>query len=84
MTIEPVATPTNSPEPRLSEQTPPDDNRAPHPLPWGDPELPLDEEKPEEVMMENKRQLCVYTHTYTQLLYVHISNQVCLSNQGES
>ncbi|XP_011488426.1 protein TALPID3 isoform X2 [Oryzias latipes] len=54
---EPVATPTNSPEPRLSEQTPPDDNRAPHPLPWGDPELPLDEEKPEEVMMENKRQL---------------------------
>ncbi|XP_024126616.1 protein TALPID3 isoform X3 [Oryzias melastigma] len=54
---DPVATPTNSPEPRLSEQTPSDVHQAPPPLHWEDSELPLDEEKPEEVMMENKQQL---------------------------
>ncbi|XP_074484717.1 protein TALPID3-like isoform X2 [Sebastes fasciatus] len=45
---EPVATPTSSPEPTHSAGSPPADHQAPPPLTWGDAELPLDEERPEE------------------------------------
>nr|XP_046268461.1 protein TALPID3 isoform X2 [Scatophagus argus] len=45
---EPVATPTSSPEPTHPPGSPPVLCHAPPPLPWGDAELPLDEERPEE------------------------------------
>ncbi|XP_041810325.1 protein TALPID3 isoform X2 [Chelmon rostratus] len=45
---ETVATPTPSPEPAHSAGSPPAVLRAPPPLTWGDAELPLDEERPEE------------------------------------
>ncbi|XP_044022437.1 protein TALPID3 isoform X2 [Siniperca chuatsi] len=45
---EPVATPTSSPEPAHSAGSPPAVHQAPPPLTWGDAELPLDEERPEE------------------------------------
>ncbi|GLD68913.1 protein TALPID3-like isoform X1 [Lates japonicus] len=45
---EPVATPTPSPEPAPSAGSPPVLHQAPPPLPWGDTELPLAEERPEE------------------------------------
>ncbi|XP_018530313.2 protein TALPID3 isoform X3 [Lates calcarifer] len=45
---EPVATPTPSPEPAPSAGSPPVLHQAPPPLPWGDAELPLAEERPEE------------------------------------
>uniref|UniRef100_A0AAQ6IIY5 Protein TALPID3 n=1 Tax=Anabas testudineus TaxID=64144 RepID=A0AAQ6IIY5_ANATE len=43
-----VATPTSSPEPAPSAGSPPDLNPAPPTFTWGDAELPLDEERPEE------------------------------------
>ncbi|XP_051253889.1 protein TALPID3 isoform X1 [Dicentrarchus labrax] len=47
---EAVATPTPSPEPAHSAGSPPVVHQAPPPLTWGDAELPLDEERPEEHM----------------------------------
>ncbi|XP_067469523.1 protein TALPID3 isoform X4 [Thunnus thynnus] len=43
-----VATPTPSPETAPSGGSPPAVHHAPPPLTWGDAELPLDEERPEE------------------------------------
>ncbi|XP_033498518.2 protein TALPID3 isoform X2 [Epinephelus lanceolatus] len=45
---EPVATPTSSPEPAPSAGSPPAPHQAPPSLTWGNAELPLDEERPEE------------------------------------
>ncbi|XP_070834707.1 protein TALPID3 [Chaetodon trifascialis] len=45
---EAVATPNPSPEPTHSAGSPPAVQQAPPPLTWGDAELPLDEERPEE------------------------------------
>ncbi|XP_070697779.1 protein TALPID3 [Pempheris klunzingeri] len=45
---EPVATPTPSPEPAHISGSPQTVHQAPPPLTWGDAELPLDEERPEE------------------------------------
>ncbi|XP_049917868.1 protein TALPID3 isoform X6 [Epinephelus moara] len=45
---EPVATPTSSPEPAPSAGSPPAAHQAPPSLTWGNAELPLDEERPEE------------------------------------
>ena len=60
VTSEHVATPTSSPEPAHSTGSPPAVHQAPPPLTWGDAELPLDEERPEE-----------HLETHPQPLYVH-------------
>ncbi|XP_041827708.1 protein TALPID3 isoform X2 [Melanotaenia boesemani] len=43
-----VATPTTTPEPQFSEGNPPALQHSLHPPTWGDTELPLDEERPDE------------------------------------
>ncbi|XP_075963441.1 protein TALPID3 isoform X4 [Anarhichas minor] len=55
---EPEATPTSSPEPAPSAGIPPAVHQAPPPLTWGDVELPLDEERPEE-HLDTRSQLLV-------------------------
>ncbi|KAK9534303.1 hypothetical protein VZT92_009354 [Zoarces viviparus] len=55
---EPEATPTSSPEPASSAGIPPAVHQAPPPLAWGDVELPLDEERPEE-HLDTRSQLLV-------------------------
>ncbi|KAM7376584.1 hypothetical protein PAMP_006308 [Pampus punctatissimus] len=57
-----VATPNPSPEPTPSRGTPPAVHQVPSPLTWGDAELPLDEEKPEE-----------YLDTHTQPLVMSVA-----------
>ncbi|KAM7403956.1 hypothetical protein PAMA_004392 [Pampus argenteus] len=57
-----VATPTPSPEPTPSRGTPPAVHQVSSPLTWGDAELPLDEEKPEE-----------YLDTHTQPLVMSVA-----------
>ncbi|KAM6917144.1 protein TALPID3 isoform 2-T2 [Lycodopsis pacificus] len=55
---EPEATPTSSPEPASSAGIPPAVHQAPPPLTWGDVDLPLDEERPEE-HLDTRSQLLV-------------------------
>ncbi|XP_073340428.1 protein TALPID3 isoform X3 [Pagrus major] len=57
-----VTTPTSSPEPAHSTGSPPVVHQAPPPLTWGDAELPLDEERPEE-----------HLETYPQLLVMSVA-----------
>ncbi|XP_008275355.1 protein TALPID3 [Stegastes partitus] len=64
-TPEPVATPTPSPEPAPSAGSPPA-VEAPPSLTWGDAELPLDEERPEEHLDTHKQQLYERTHVFTE------------------
>ncbi|XP_040916683.1 protein TALPID3 isoform X2 [Toxotes jaculatrix] len=52
---EPVATPTSSPEPAPVAESSPGLHPDPPPLTWGDAELPLDEERPEEHLETHKQ-----------------------------
>ncbi|XP_017263250.1 protein TALPID3 isoform X4 [Kryptolebias marmoratus] len=54
---EPVTTPASTPEPQITEGTPPLAHQATPPLTWGDAELPLEEERPEEHLDPDKQQL---------------------------
>ncbi|XP_068593312.1 protein TALPID3 isoform X3 [Cebidichthys violaceus] len=59
-----VATPPSSPEPAPSAGSPLAVHQAPPPLTWGDVELPLDEERPEE-----------YLDTRSQLLVMSVAEE---------
>uniref|UniRef100_A0A1A7XQN8 KIAA0586 n=2 Tax=Iconisemion striatum TaxID=60296 RepID=A0A1A7XQN8_9TELE len=54
---EPVATPNSSSEHHFDKGSPSTAHQAPPPLTWGDPDCPLEEERPEQQLDTDKQQL---------------------------